>query len=134
FQLQTTLFEAINHGDDGAATADLFDATVELLLSGAGAVSLQYTVTRTDGDGDTIVKSDALNLITSGSSSFFFDDDGPTGSVAASTVKPLTALALNLDESVQPDGGTVPTYDRYNGAETESSGGTSNGGADDVDP
>jgi len=78
FQLQTTLFEAINHGDDGAATADLFDETVQLLLSGAGAVQLQYTVTRTDGDGDTIVKSDALNLITSGSSSFFFDDDGPT--------------------------------------------------------
>ena len=43
-------------------------------------------------------------------------------------------FTLNLDETVQPDGGTVPTFDIYNTGETESGGGTSNGGADDVDP
>jgi hypothetical protein len=77
YQLRTTLFEAINHGDDGPATADLFDETVSLLLAGDGAVQLQYQVTRIDGDNDSIVQSAQINLIGNRASVFSFDDDGP---------------------------------------------------------
>ena len=54
--------------------------------------------------------------------------------VGAGTPSPTSHLALELDESVQPDEAPNPAYDRYNGSETESGAGTANGGADDVAP
>ena len=43
----------------------------------SGPIQLQYTVTRTDNDGDTIVKSATIDLITTQGSYLSFDDDGP---------------------------------------------------------
>ncbi len=97
-QLQTTLFEAIDHGDDGPATSDLFDENIVLTLTAGGPVQLQYEVTRTDGDGDTIVVADQIDLITTQTSFFSFDDDGPV--VTAVTA---TAPQATLDESVGVD-------------------------------
>ena len=73
-QIQLTQFEAVHHGDD---VVDVFDE-IATLLTGAGSVQLQYEVTRTDGDGDSITVADQIDLITTGTSFFTFDDDGPT--------------------------------------------------------
>ncbi|MFB9175949.1 DUF5801 repeats-in-toxin domain-containing protein, partial [Roseibium salinum] len=73
YQLQTTLFEAIDHGDD----SNLHDSELDLLLDAAGAVQLQYEVTRTDGDGDTVTEADQIDIITNSGSIISFDDDGP---------------------------------------------------------
>ena len=59
-QMQTTLFEAINHGADG----NLFDREIRLLLSGVGAVQLQFSATATDGDGDPNTQTATIDLIT----------------------------------------------------------------------
>ncbi|MFE8711120.1 retention module-containing protein, partial [Aeromonas allosaccharophila] len=84
-QLQTTQFEALSHGNTG-----LFDESLPLLLSGQNSLGLQYSVTRVDGDGDSITRSATVDLISrstdeeevvSQSSVFSFDDDGPTLSV-----------------------------------------------------
>ena len=72
-QLQTTLFEAIDHSGDG----NLYDSEASLLLAASGAVQLEYEVTRTDNDGDTVTVADQIDLITDGGSVFSFDDDGP---------------------------------------------------------
>ncbi|MFP5430217.1 MAG: DUF5801 repeats-in-toxin domain-containing protein [Gammaproteobacteria bacterium] len=71
-QLQTTLYEALDNGDD-----DTFDEAVRLLLSDGGSLTLDYSVTRTDGDGDSITVDDRIVLADSQSSVFSFDDDGP---------------------------------------------------------
>ena len=98
YQLQTTLFEAIDHGEDG----DLYDVVTQLLLEGEGEVQLQYEVTRTDGDGDEVVASDQITLIDAETSVFSFDDDGPEVSLAlAAEIDPIT-----VDESVGTDGST----------------------------
>ena len=47
YQLETTLYEALDHGDNAT-----FDEVVNLLLSQDGVVQLQYSVTVVDGDGD----------------------------------------------------------------------------------
>ncbi|WP_162246215.1 DUF5801 repeats-in-toxin domain-containing protein, partial [Bosea sp. Leaf344] len=58
-QLQTTLFEAIRHLDKNE-----FDASTVLALAGEAApIQLQYSVTRTDGDGDSISRAAAIDLI-----------------------------------------------------------------------
>ena len=83
----------------------------------------------TDSDGDTSTDSAQIG------SQISFDDDGPKVDVNDQVSETERGqLRLALDESVQPDGGDSDTYDRYNGAETESDGGPSNGGSDDVDP
>lgn len=93
------------------------------------ANNVRVTVTVKDGDGDTDSESVNIGHLIS------FEDDGPSVTVGVSTqFNPITHLALALDETVQPDGATNPSYDRYNGAETESPPPPSNGGADDVDP
>ncbi|MGU5696320.1 retention module-containing protein, partial [Aeromonas allosaccharophila] len=107
-QLQTTQFEALSHGN-----TDLFDESLPLLLSGQNSLGLQYSVTRVDGDGDSITRSATVDLISrstdeeevvSQSSVFSFDDDGPTLSVSAEVSKEeLAALQMNLDESVGDD-------------------------------
>ncbi|WP_281705787.1 retention module-containing protein [Aeromonas taiwanensis] len=73
YQLETTLYEALEHGD-----TDLFDEAVALLLDEEGAVQLQYSVTITDGDGDSLTKSATVDLISDEQSVFSFEDDGPS--------------------------------------------------------
>ncbi|PKN40005.1 MAG: hypothetical protein CVU60_17920, partial [Deltaproteobacteria bacterium HGW-Deltaproteobacteria-18] len=51
---------------------------LNLLLADEGAVKLQYEVTRTDADGDSVTESAAVNLIGEATSFFSFDDDGPS--------------------------------------------------------
>ncbi|MFC0665995.1 DUF5801 repeats-in-toxin domain-containing protein, partial [Azotobacter chroococcum] len=76
-QLRTTLFEALDNGND-----TLFDEAVDLLLP-SGALELQYQVTRSDAEGDTVVASDTILLADDENSVFGFDDDGPTQTVTA---------------------------------------------------
>ncbi|MFM5463508.1 DUF5801 repeats-in-toxin domain-containing protein, partial [Aeromonas simiae] len=89
YQLQTTQYEALDHGDNAT-----FDEAVSLLLAAGGSLSLQYSVTRVDGDGDSITRSASIPLVTASSSVLSFDDDGP--SVTASL---NTAAVVALDES-----------------------------------
>lgn len=88
-QLQTTLYQAISHTD-----SNLFDASATLqLLSESSSIKLQYSVTRTDGDGDTITESATVDLITREGSYFSFDDDGPVLSEVA------LGTGVTLDET-----------------------------------
>jgi hypothetical protein len=57
-QLQTTLFEALEHPNNAT-----FDEAVQLQLVADGAVQLQYDVTRVDADGDSITQSATVDLI-----------------------------------------------------------------------
>ena len=111
-QLQLTQFQGIVHGDNA-----LFDEIATLLLSGDGAVQLQYEVTLVDGDNDSIVQSDQIDLITSQSSYFTFDDDGPTLTVTAQA-DAADQLVLEVDETVGAD--------RYNTGEAEDADGNAN--------
>jgi Ca2+-binding RTX toxin-like protein len=86
YQLQTTLYEALDHGDDG----NQFDSALDLLLADEGAIKLQYEVTRTDADGDSVTESAAVNLIDDATSFFSFDDDGPSMVVGAIAENGLT--------------------------------------------
>ncbi|EKP0261804.1 retention module-containing protein, partial [Aeromonas sobria] len=72
-QLQTTQFEALSHGNTG-----LFDESLSLLLSGQSTLGLQYSVTRVDGDGDSVTDSATVSLVAGERSVFSFDDDGPS--------------------------------------------------------
>ncbi|MER9788668.1 DUF5801 repeats-in-toxin domain-containing protein, partial [Mesorhizobium sp. M0162] len=112
-QLQTTLYEALNHGADG----NKFDSELDLALTDGGQVQLQYEVTRQDGDGDTITEKATVDLIDGQGSAFSFDDDGPSLTVGAHDGA-AGLLSVELDETV----GT----DRYNGGETEDAGGNAN--------
>ena len=87
-------------------------------------ITLKFDYTARDFDGDTDTGSFVIGV----------DDDMPIVEIGVGTPSPVSHLALELDESVQPDGATNPAYDRYNGSETESGAGTANGGADDVAP
>ncbi|MFC6655130.1 DUF5801 repeats-in-toxin domain-containing protein [Roseibium salinum] len=98
YQLQTTLLEAIDHGSDG----NLFDANLALELADAGALQLQYEVTRTDGDGDTITVADQIDLVTDSGSLISFDDDGPTLTVEA-VANAADELVMELDETEGTD-------------------------------
>ncbi|MHB9479022.1 tandem-95 repeat protein [Mesorhizobium sp. W016] len=120
-QLQTTLYEALNHGADG----NKFDSELNLSLTNGGQVQLQYEVTRQDGDGDTITEKATVDLINGQGSAFSFDDDGPSLTVGAHDGA-AGLLSVELDETVGAD--------RYNGAigETEDAGGNAN--TDDAGP
>jgi large repetitive protein len=96
-QLRLTQYEAINHGDD---TVDLFDE-VATLLTQSGTVSLQYSVTLADGDGDAITQSATIPLIGTATSYFTFDDDGPGVTAVANTAAHLD------DETAQSLYGTA---------------------------
>ncbi|WP_240233121.1 DUF5801 repeats-in-toxin domain-containing protein [Devosia lacusdianchii] len=114
-QLQTTLYQAIAHTNDD----NLFDSSAMLSLQGeSGPIQLQYTVTRTDGDGDTVTESARIDLITSEGSYFSFDDDGPTLTVETSIPEGFKGLQSELDETIG--------MDRANG-----SGEVADGNADD---
>ncbi|WP_162502953.1 hypothetical protein, partial [Azotobacter chroococcum] len=91
-QLRTTLFEALDNGND-----TLFDEAVDLLLP-TGALELQYQVTRSDAEGDTVVASDTIRLADNDESVFSFDDDGPTQTVTANAGA-AAQLEVALDET-----------------------------------
>ncbi|UJW83980.1 DUF5801 repeats-in-toxin domain-containing protein [Devosia sp. SL43] len=99
-QLQTTLYQAIEHTDN-----NLFDSNTALALGGENSpIQLQLTVTRTDGDGDKVTQSAQIDLITAGGSPISFDDDGPTLAVGVATGEGAQAgLTMELDETVGPD-------------------------------
>jgi hypothetical protein len=128
---------AISVDDAGVVTVAQYDALehADSPLNHDEAINfadgvLTAAITVTDGDGDTDTASVDIGGLIS------FEDDGPTVTLAAEGENDLSAFALELDETIQPDGAFDATYDRYNpvGAEGESGGGTPNGGADDVDP
>ena len=89
-------------------------------------ITLQFDYTARDFDGDTDTGSFVVGV----------DDDMPIVDIGVGTPQPVSHLALQLDESVQPDGAANPSYDRYNSPSEagESGGGAQNGAADDVDP
>ncbi|HHQ4713775.1 TPA: retention module-containing protein, partial [Aeromonas veronii] len=95
-QLQTTQFEALSHDDTG-----LFDESLSLLLSGQNSLGLQYSVTRVDGDGDSVTDSATVSLIAGERSVFSFDDDGPRAGLA----EKAPALGATVDESLVSLGG-----------------------------
>ncbi|HHH7977600.1 TPA: DUF5801 repeats-in-toxin domain-containing protein, partial [Escherichia coli] len=116
YQLETTLYEALEHGN-----TSLFDEAVNLLLSADGTVQLKYSVTITDGDGDSLTKSATVDLISDEQSVVSFEDDGPALSVAASVSESeASALQVRLDES--------------EGTDRAAPGETANGNGDDNGP
>ncbi|WP_238325693.1 retention module-containing protein, partial [Aeromonas veronii] len=88
-QLQTTQFEALSHDDTG-----LLDESLSLLLSGQNSLGLQYSVTRVDGDGDSVTDSASVSLIAGERSVFSFKDDGPSASAKAAA-----SAGATLDET-----------------------------------
>ncbi|WFO49998.1 retention module-containing protein [Aeromonas veronii] len=104
-QLQTTQFEALSHDNTG-----LFDESLSLLLGGQNSLGLQYSVTRVDGDGDSVTDSATVSLIVGERSVFSFDDDGPTQDVGVAEEANLDGLSVSLDE-------TVGKGDTYNGSD-----------------
>ncbi len=95
-QLQTTQFEALSHGNTG-----LFDESLSLLLSGQNTLGLQYSVTRVDGDGDSVTDSATISLVDGERSVFSFDDDGPRAGLAEEAPR----LGATVDESLVSLGG-----------------------------
>ncbi|MFQ2188946.1 retention module-containing protein, partial [Aeromonas jandaei] len=95
-QLQTTQFEALSHGNTG-----LFDESLSLLLSGQNTLGLQYSVTRVDGDGDSVTDSATISLVDGERSVFNFDDDGPRAELAVEA----PSLGATVDESLVSLGG-----------------------------
>nr|WP_292610192.1 DUF5801 repeats-in-toxin domain-containing protein [Nitrobacter sp. 62-13] len=76
-QLQTTLYEALNDGNDNN---NQFDHSLTLALTGQGAsIGLNYAGSLTDGDGDTATDNATVTLISSSRNPgyFVFQDDGP---------------------------------------------------------
>ena len=106
-QLQTTLLEALEHGDNTR-----FDEAVDLLIPD-GTLELQYQVTRSDAEGDTVVAADTILLADDDESVFSFDDDGPTQTVTANA-DAAAQLEVELDE-------TTGDVDRYADGETADS-------------
>ncbi|MCX7129100.1 DUF5801 repeats-in-toxin domain-containing protein, partial [Aeromonas sp.] len=96
-QLQTTQFEALSHGNTG-----LFDESLSLLLSGQNSLGLQYSVTRVDGDGDSVTDSATVSLVAGERSVFSFDDDGPSSVL---THGPIMLEVAAVDESLSGLGG-----------------------------
>ncbi|UFQ96186.1 retention module-containing protein [Pseudomonas wenzhouensis] len=94
-QLQTTLFEAIRHPDNGQR----FDEAVDLLIKD-GSLKLQYQMILVDGDGDAVTRSESVELAGGKSSYFSFQDDGPK--ITAFSI--AEEAKLYVDESVGAGG------------------------------
>ncbi len=86
-------------------------------------IAFRFNFTATDSDGDQANGTFMVGV----------DDDLPVINVDVES-EPRISANVELDETVQPNGATNPTYDRYNSPSEagESGGGTSNGGSDDV--
>ncbi|WP_244550347.1 DUF5801 repeats-in-toxin domain-containing protein, partial [Bradyrhizobium sp. cf659] len=119
-------FLAIDHG--GSEDPSVFDEQILLHLTGTDTLGLQLTTTVTDGDGDHASSTVQVNLIGSENSFIAFDDDGPT-ITREEGEHPTNVGLLDLDETIGQ--GDSQLSDRYNGSETESGFGPSNGTADD---
>ncbi|WP_429210146.1 hypothetical protein, partial [Aeromonas veronii] len=74
------------------------------------SLGLQYSVTRVDGDGDSVTDSASVSLIAGERSVFGFDDDGPTQDVGVAEEANLGGLSVSLDE-------TVGKEDTYSGSD-----------------
>ena len=81
--------------DHGADQVSAFDEVTTLLTSGDGTLVLHQVTTITDGDTDTIVQDDTVNLLANENSFISFDDDGPLVSVQANA-----AFSINHDETL----------------------------------
>jgi nidogen-like/Big-like domain-containing protein/uncharacterized protein DUF5801/VWA domain-containing protein/hemolysin type calcium-binding protein len=89
------------------------------------AINLNNVIVVDDEAGQTALVQGSINII----------DDVPLVHVGLNTEFNSSHVALELDETVQPDGASNPAYDNYNTGESESAPtGGSNGGADDVAP
>ena len=89
------------------------------------SINLNNVVLVDDENGETALVQGSIAII----------DDTPLVNVGLSTQLGAQHIALELDETVQPDGASNPSFDHYNGAETESTPTVgSNGGSDDVAP
>ena len=90
------------------------------------AINFNGVILIDDQAGQTALLQGSINII----------DDTPIANVqVVPTNSPFATIAVEMDESVQPNGASNPAYDKYNGAETESTPTAgSNGGSDDVDP
>ena len=120
-QLQLTQFEAIDHdaapGTD--ETPDVFDEVVSLLLGGndvGSVVQLEYEVTRTDNDGDSITVADQIDLIGGGEGApnfFSFDDDGPVNNAVKNE-----ALLVHEDALDSTNPGVLSDGYRENAGQT----------------
>ncbi|WP_210327563.1 DUF5801 repeats-in-toxin domain-containing protein [Aminobacter carboxidus] len=85
-----------------------------------------FTVNVADSDGNPADDASAAFQIQ-------IIDDVPSVTVTGTGSNPVSAFALNLDETVQPDGASSAMHDRYRaGGEGESTPSAQNGGADDV--
>ena len=99
-QIQTTLFEAVDHDDDG----NKFDTQLDLLLAGGESpIQLQYEVTRTDGDTDFVKASNTINLISDSDTVIAIDDDGPDSFTVAPVENAANQLEMELDETIGAD-------------------------------
>jgi len=112
--------------DDGAGAFlfTLYDNLDHAPGANENDIALKFNYTAVDSDGDPATGSFVVGV----------DDDLPVLNVTPTT-SGLASISVEMDESVQPDGGNNDNYDRFNGAETESipNGGAGNGGADDVE-
>ncbi len=116
-QVTFTQYLPIEHGNTA-----LYDEAAILNTLGSDAVNLVLTTSLTDGDGDTATTTATYGLVTSTSSPFSIDDDGPTVSASVNGSASTAGLALNLDETA----GT----DRYAaGDAADNNGGSRRGGA-----
>ncbi|WP_101048796.1 retention module-containing protein [Macromonas nakdongensis] len=119
YQLQTTLYEAIDHSAAQGGDEAKFDEALALNLAEDGALQLQYSVTREDADGDSITESATVDLVSrstdeeteevSDTSYFSFDDDGPLAAVPNASLLG-TVTPAKLDESKLPANGGDGVY------------------------
>ncbi|WP_184143709.1 DUF5801 repeats-in-toxin domain-containing protein, partial [Shinella fusca] len=91
-------FLPIAHGN-----TSLYDEAISLLMKDNQGISLQLSVTATDGDNDTVTHTSKVPLIGKDSSFLSFDDDGPTAvndsatQVAGDENKPVTVDVKSND-------------------------------------
>lgn len=105
-QLVVTQYLPIAH-PDGSNPDDARSLT---LADNDAGLSINLTVSATDGDGDTASDSETIEIIDHNSTVVTFEDDGPQITVVANS-NAAASLATELDETVGAD--------RYNGSETE---------------
>ena len=109
YQLQNTLYEAIKH--EGTTTTH--DEAAFLTLKTAGTnVTLLFDGVITDRDNDSVPSSSSLDLITTTTTFFSFEDDGPMtdASTSGKAVDSLGYLSFGTDgghvESITVEGTT----------------------------
>lgn len=101
-------FLPIAHGN-----TSLYDEAISLLMKDNQGISLQLSVTATDGDNDTVTHTSKVPLIGKDSSFLSFDDDGPTANADTKSLTEDVADSVGgnvLDNDVAgTDGGAQVT-------------------------